>query len=416
MQDHLGNIRVVFQKQNATTYIAQQIDYGPGGDILTNSGSGPNLLTHLFQGKEWLDDFGYDFITRTYDPYTLRMLQLDGANQFASGYIGMGNNAVNGVDPDGQTVQILAGAAIGGFVNLLGQSMQGNVNNFKQGAIAFGMGAIAGGIAAATGGASLTTDQFIIQSIVGQVPGPNVNLGRGFSASISPALMMRTQGFSLGANVGIGFVSGNFSAGISAGAAFGKSSITGVKGWNGRLGGGIAFDNGKFYGSLSSMQYWSGETSQRTGTFGLGGGGFKVHYENDYHVAGLTDKLHISDAGDRYRTAALQASYGDLSIGFNLFTGDPGPPGDRPSSEINGKITYDGGDGKYSPDKYRLGGLYAGYKNIKFGRNSEQIRKVIQNRFAHDIMTQGDSKWFKILNISPSWYGNIGSQNSFSLW
>lgn len=31
-----------------------------------------------------------------------RFNQIDGANQFASGYVGMGNNPVNGIDPDGQ--------------------------------------------------------------------------------------------------------------------------------------------------------------------------------------------------------------------------------------------------------------------------------------------------------------------------
>jgi hypothetical protein len=46
-------------------------------------------LTHTFQSKEWQDGFGYDFLTRIYDPYTMRMLQVDGANQFASGYVGM---------------------------------------------------------------------------------------------------------------------------------------------------------------------------------------------------------------------------------------------------------------------------------------------------------------------------------------
>jgi RHS repeat-associated protein len=88
-------------------------------------------LTHTFQGKEFQDGFGYDFLTRTYDPYTMRMLQVDGANQFASGYVGMGNNPVMMVDPDGQAVHIAVGAAIGGTINLIGQAIQGNVKNFK---------------------------------------------------------------------------------------------------------------------------------------------------------------------------------------------------------------------------------------------------------------------------------------------
>ncbi|MGL4629563.1 MAG: glycohydrolase toxin TNT-related protein, partial [Leadbetterella sp.] len=154
INDHQGSTRVVFQRLNTSTYIAQRIDYGVTGDIITEN-TGQNLLTHLYQGKEWMDGFGYDFVTRTYDPYTLRMLQVDGANQFASGYTGMGNNPILGVDPDGQAVHVVAGAIIGGFINLGIKAYQGKINSFKDGAVAFGIGAVAGAVTAATGGAAL---------------------------------------------------------------------------------------------------------------------------------------------------------------------------------------------------------------------------------------------------------------------
>ena len=38
---------------------------------------------------------------RNYDPQTGRFLQNDPYDQFASGYVGMGNYPVNGVDPSG---------------------------------------------------------------------------------------------------------------------------------------------------------------------------------------------------------------------------------------------------------------------------------------------------------------------------
>jgi hypothetical protein len=63
------------------------MDYGVTGDIISEFSANQNLLTHTFQGKEFQDGFGYDFLTRTYDSYTMRMLQVDGANQFASGYV-----------------------------------------------------------------------------------------------------------------------------------------------------------------------------------------------------------------------------------------------------------------------------------------------------------------------------------------
>jgi Domain of unknown function (DUF6443) len=127
ISDHQGSVRVVMQKQADSTYIAQQIYYGVTGDIIANTPGGQNLLTHLYQGKDWQDGFGYDFVTRTYDPYTVRFLQVDGANQFASGYTGMGNMPNVGVDPDGQVVvatAVLIGSAIGAFSGWqLGKSM-----------------------------------------------------------------------------------------------------------------------------------------------------------------------------------------------------------------------------------------------------------------------------------------------------
>jgi hypothetical protein len=115
ISDHQGSVRVVMQKQADSTYVAQQIYYGVTGDIIANTPGGQNLLTHLYQGKEWQDGFGYDFVTRTYDPYTVRFLQVDGANQFASGYTGMGNIPNIGVDPNGQVAIVpiaIAAAAL----------------------------------------------------------------------------------------------------------------------------------------------------------------------------------------------------------------------------------------------------------------------------------------------------------------
>ncbi|HEB61515.1 MAG TPA: hypothetical protein ENI82_00030, partial [Bacteroidetes bacterium] len=194
------------------------------------------------------------------------------------------------------------------------------------------------------------------------------------------------------------------------------SSLTKSTGFGGRFGGGIAYD-GSFYASLSTMKYFGGGISQRTGTIGLGGGGFKLHYENDFHVLGLTNKMKISDGGDRWRTAAITASYGDLSVGFTLFTGDPGPSGNRPFRNINGHYTYVAENGS-SPDQYRFGAAFIGYKNYRAGWNSEGIRHVIQNRVAHDILTGGSAKWFKRLDpVYPGrFYGGIFNNSKYSLW
>lgn len=416
IQDHLGNNRVIFEKLNDSLFVAQRLDYYPFGSPFASDSL---EFKFSYQGKEYIDFLGlnqFDFHSRAYDSYLGRFNQIDGANQFASGYTGMGNNPVIGIDPDGQAVHIAAGAAIGGVINLVGQAIRGNVNSFKQGAMAFGMGAIAGALAAGTGGASLTYSQFILQSAVGQLPGANVNLGRGFNLSVSPSLMMGTQGFSLGANVGLGYSDDGYSIGLSTGLAYGKNSITGVKGWNGRIGGGVSVGGEEGYFSLSTMKYLSGETSQRTGSIGFGFYDFSVQYENDFHLKGLTSTYKLTDGGDRFRSAAMMIAYRDISAGFNLFTGDPGDTMEnRPFETVDGHLTYIG-DANHNPDKFRLGAAYVGYKNIRVGANSEKIRHVIQNRVAHDMLTKGEAKWFKILNNNWSAYGNVGTLNPFSLW
>jgi hypothetical protein len=77
-------------------------------------------------------------MTRSYDPTTGRFNQVDGANQFASGYTGMGNNPVMGVDPDGQFVGMIAAAvvlvgvpALAGIVRGITNEVRGESNFFK---------------------------------------------------------------------------------------------------------------------------------------------------------------------------------------------------------------------------------------------------------------------------------------------
>ena len=60
--------------------------------------------------------------------------------------------------------------------------------------------------------------------------------------------------------------------------------------------------------------------------------------------------------------------------------------------------------------------LSFGFGPIRIGRNSEQIRHVFQNRFAHDLLMGGESYWFKKLPISPSWYWSFGFGSGNTLW
>ena len=154
--DHLGNLRVSYSVAPDGAYITQENHFGPTGELLEGISFNSDSYPYLFQGKEREFSWGIDlddFHSRMYGSWEGRMWQIDGADQFASGYVGMGNNAVNGTDPDGQWVHIAIGAAIGGLANLGIKAYQGKIRNFSDGLAAFGIGAVAGGITAATGGA-----------------------------------------------------------------------------------------------------------------------------------------------------------------------------------------------------------------------------------------------------------------------
>lgn len=83
---------------------------------------------------------------------------------------------------------------------------------------------------------------------------------------------------------------------------------------------------------------------------------------------------------------------------------------------MDGHETYYGG----TADKYRAGVLSFGFGTIRVGRNSEQIRKVFQNQFAHDMLTKKngipEAKWFRVLDIRPRWFWSLGFGSGNTLW
>jgi hypothetical protein len=88
-----------------------------------------------------------DFDLRTYDPQIGRWLQQDPYDQFASPYVGMGNDPVNMVDEDGGFSAI--GAVLGGFagwsVGIL-SAKDGDFGDFMaKGFSGMALGALAGG-------------------------------------------------------------------------------------------------------------------------------------------------------------------------------------------------------------------------------------------------------------------------------
>ncbi|MFC5284505.1 RHS repeat domain-containing protein [Pedobacter alpinus] len=103
LTDHLGNVRVVIN-QNKVAGLADVVyysDYYPYGSPLTLAN---NDYRYGYQGQYAEKDKETNwnsFELRNYDAAIGRWLSVDPYGQYASPYLGMGNNPVSGVDPDG---------------------------------------------------------------------------------------------------------------------------------------------------------------------------------------------------------------------------------------------------------------------------------------------------------------------------
>ncbi len=99
-----------------------------------------------------------------------------------------------------------------------------------------------------------------------------------------------------------------------------------------------------------------------------------------------------------------------MNIGMHFATGDPGPSGSRESRDgihyTNERLSY------------RLGSLTLGYKSNFVGWNSEGIRHIGQNRFAHDFLQKGMAKHFRIIPSAANqgFYYGFRRPNLFTTW
>ncbi|CAL2090866.1 DUF6443 domain-containing protein [Tenacibaculum sp. 190524A02b] len=157
--DQLGNNRVSYSDTDGNGEISNSellsnTNYYPMGGIhfgAFNAGIASSY-NYKFQGKEMQYDGNiqlYDFGSRMYDPTVGRWFGTDPQNQFHSPYVAMGNSYIISIDPDGEWVHIAIGAVVGGAINLAVNWK--NIDNFWEGAAAFGTGALAGGLTAACG-------------------------------------------------------------------------------------------------------------------------------------------------------------------------------------------------------------------------------------------------------------------------
>jgi RHS repeat-associated protein len=132
--DHLGNVRAVLTDQTISNYT----DYYPFGMPMPNRNIQGDYR-YAFQGQEKDPETGMEaFELRLWDSRIGRWLTTDPARQYASPYLGMGNNPINGIDPDGAVYNPVYGANGEGLLGTTESGLQGeaiimNASDFVQG-------------------------------------------------------------------------------------------------------------------------------------------------------------------------------------------------------------------------------------------------------------------------------------------
>lgn len=103
--DHLGNIRAIIKKPVHSPIAAIfTADYYPFGEKLPSKDNVTGEYRYAYQGQELDGETGMEaFQLRLWDGRIGRWLNPDPKGQYASPYLGMGNNPVSRIDPDGGT-------------------------------------------------------------------------------------------------------------------------------------------------------------------------------------------------------------------------------------------------------------------------------------------------------------------------
>ena len=99
--DHLGNVRAVIKNTTGAPTLQSYADYYPFGEKLFSRNSSSNYR-YAFQGQQLDNETGMEaFELRLWDGRIGRWLSPDPYGEFHSPYLGMGNNPISLIDPDG---------------------------------------------------------------------------------------------------------------------------------------------------------------------------------------------------------------------------------------------------------------------------------------------------------------------------
>ena len=103
LSDHLGNVRaVVMQDGDNAVSLTNRADYYPFGMPMPNRQTTDGDYRYAYQGQEKDKETNKEaFELRLWDSRIGRWLTTDPYGEFASPYLGMGNNPISLIDPDG---------------------------------------------------------------------------------------------------------------------------------------------------------------------------------------------------------------------------------------------------------------------------------------------------------------------------
>ena len=239
----------------------------------------------------------------------------------------------------------------------------------------------------------------------------NIQLTDAVSFSFSPSILAGSEGLTLGANFGLTGL-------VNTGDMYSVTGLDiGLSTGGFRIGGGVEVGGKNFALGLNSTQY-GGSASQRVGGAMMRIGDVKMRYENDWFF-----DAPLGDGGDGFRTAAASISYGDYSIGLNLYTAKPVEKQNLRLVEDNSGKRIWLSENDINKNNYcyveesspRLGALYFGYKDFRFGTNSEMIRYTIQNRIIHNFISHSPHFSWNESNSSTNYF-NYQTRSRYSLW
>jgi RHS repeat-associated protein len=439
-----SNQDVYFDNLQVTQTRSQLIEenhYYPGGLLMAGISSrayGKQPSNLGYQGKEmqageFYDGSGldeYDFASRYYDPQLSRWHNQDPAGQFASPYLGMGNNWVNGTDPDGSVflvddVIVAAAGFVYGYVSSgikTGKWGLKSLGNGLLNAAIFEAGYLTAGGGWAAAASAGTARAYLMSSAVSMMaaqslPSYSVQVG-DFTFSISPAFSISSIGFSIGA----GYSDGDFSIGASYGFGYsmGTNDLSGnfqkdSKGYYNTYGGNIGFvKHGTYYGGSYAYNSRGGKAHQGIGIIGVQAGDINIRIDEDF----------FGDGKDRFYTGGGTLTYKidnniSLAFGLGMITGEKGGYKEETAhyrwfGKIKEKLVTN--PDKETPSAYRGGVYYGGiiYKGIAYfaGKNSEKTLHNVQN-FIHKV--QGTKYFFGDTGKGSSGWFYSGNYSSTSL-